>query len=372
MACGRCLEPFALPVDATFDLRYRPARSERGEGEREIAEEDLATASTGTRRSTSTDLLREQFLLALPMKPLCEEACRGLCPDCGANLNRAACDCAPKWEDPRLAALKGLLNRSEGELVNAQSKTSALEDADRQAPHARCAEAGSDRHVPAVSGIEGPAPGLPALRLLQGTPGQGRRRRVVDSRWSLVVAAVAGRDSRRLSTATSDERLTLNTRLRIAIDAMGGDEAPGEHRRAARWSRPGISRSGCCWSAIAARVERELSRHPGVGSLDVELARCAGADRHGRERRDGAAAQAAGVDPRRRRSGSRRQGGGALQRRSHRRVGHGCARARSACLPGVDRPALATIDPDPAASGRAARLRRHRRVPSAASASSLP
>jgi uncharacterized protein len=56
-------------------------------------------------------MLREQFQLALPMKPLCTEGCRGLCPECGANLNRTRCDCAPMWEDPRLAPLKGLLNR---------------------------------------------------------------------------------------------------------------------------------------------------------------------------------------------------------------------------------------------------------------------
>jgi uncharacterized protein len=55
-------------------------------------------------------MLREQFQLVLPMKPLCAQSCRGLCPECGANLNRTECDCQPRWEDPRLAPLKGLLN----------------------------------------------------------------------------------------------------------------------------------------------------------------------------------------------------------------------------------------------------------------------
>jgi uncharacterized protein len=44
------------------------------------------------------------------MKPLCEEACKGLCAQCGRNLNLGACDCKFDWEDPRLAALKGLFN----------------------------------------------------------------------------------------------------------------------------------------------------------------------------------------------------------------------------------------------------------------------
>ena len=109
--CGRCLEPFEMPFDASFDLRYVPHEHNTGEGEREIAEDDLTTAFYREGALDITDMLREQIELALPMKPLCSEACRGLCPECGANLNRTECGCAPKWEDPRLAPLKGLLDR---------------------------------------------------------------------------------------------------------------------------------------------------------------------------------------------------------------------------------------------------------------------
>jgi DUF177 domain-containing protein len=112
MACSRCLEPFETPVDAAFDLRYVPQAENAGEAEREIAEEDLATAFYREGLLDVGELLREQFQLALPMKPLCSEDCRGLCPVCGANQNRAACDCAPRWEDARLAPLKGLVNRN--------------------------------------------------------------------------------------------------------------------------------------------------------------------------------------------------------------------------------------------------------------------
>jgi uncharacterized protein len=111
MNCGRCLEPFEVPVDAPFDLRYVPLTDNRGEGEREVAEEDLATAYFREGMLDLIDLLREQFVLALPMKPLCRETCRGLCPQCGTNLNNTRCDCAPRWEDPRLAGLKSLLAR---------------------------------------------------------------------------------------------------------------------------------------------------------------------------------------------------------------------------------------------------------------------
>ena len=56
--------------------------------------------------------MREQFYLALPMKPLCGDDCKGLCPVCGTNLNRGTCDCKRDWEDPRLAALKTLKAKS--------------------------------------------------------------------------------------------------------------------------------------------------------------------------------------------------------------------------------------------------------------------
>ncbi|HVL65885.1 MAG TPA: DUF177 domain-containing protein [Vicinamibacterales bacterium] len=107
--CSRCLEPFEIPVAAVFDLRYVPATANTGEGEREIAEDDLTTAFYREGALDVIELLREQFQLALPMKPLCTDACKGLCPACGTNLNRTQCGCTPKWEDPRLAALKGLL-----------------------------------------------------------------------------------------------------------------------------------------------------------------------------------------------------------------------------------------------------------------------
>lgn len=111
MTCSRCVEPFAVPVDASFDLRYVPHVENTGEGEREVGEDDLATAFHRDGVLDLIDLLREQFVLALPMKPLCRDTCRGLCPHCGTNLNTTQCDCAPAWEDPRLAPLKSLLTR---------------------------------------------------------------------------------------------------------------------------------------------------------------------------------------------------------------------------------------------------------------------
>ena len=108
LPCSRCLEPYRLTVNAPFDLRYLPFTEASQEAEREIEEEDLETSFYRDDQIDLNDLMREQFYLALPMKPLCREDCKGLCAQCGTNLNTATCTCESAWVDPRLAALKAL------------------------------------------------------------------------------------------------------------------------------------------------------------------------------------------------------------------------------------------------------------------------
>jgi uncharacterized protein len=112
LACGRCLDHFDRPVDLEFELLYLPHAHNVGEGELEVEEDDLATAFYRDEVIDLGQLMREQFYLALPMKPLCREECKGLCPVCGANRNQVACTCETTWEDPRLAGLKALLDRN--------------------------------------------------------------------------------------------------------------------------------------------------------------------------------------------------------------------------------------------------------------------
>jgi uncharacterized protein len=106
LTCSRCVERFTLLVAGDFDLRYVPRTENLGEGEKEVEEDDLATAFYDNEEIDLGQLIMEQFQLAVPMKPLCREACKGLCPLCGTNQNTGSCDCSQKWEDPRLAALK--------------------------------------------------------------------------------------------------------------------------------------------------------------------------------------------------------------------------------------------------------------------------
>ncbi|MBI2828672.1 MAG: DUF177 domain-containing protein [Acidobacteria bacterium] len=108
LPCSRCLEPVRLSIAVPFDLRYLPASEASTDVEREVDDEDLETSYYRNDEIDLNELLREQFYLALPMKPLCRKECRGLCAQCGTNLNTGICECAPAWKDPWLAALRGL------------------------------------------------------------------------------------------------------------------------------------------------------------------------------------------------------------------------------------------------------------------------
>jgi DUF177 domain-containing protein len=112
LPCSRCLEPFTWPVDAAFELRYQPHTENSGDGEVEIEEDDLSTAFYENDEIDLGQLMREQFLLSLPMKPLCGDDCKGLCPACGINLNREICDCKRGWEDPRFEALRAIRTKN--------------------------------------------------------------------------------------------------------------------------------------------------------------------------------------------------------------------------------------------------------------------
>jgi uncharacterized protein len=113
LSCGRCLEDIALPVDLPFDLLYLPHAENVGEGEVEIEDDDTTTAYYRDEQIDLGQLALEQFYLAAPMKPLCRESCRGLCPECGTNLNTGSCSCVREWVDPRLEGLRGLLDKGD-------------------------------------------------------------------------------------------------------------------------------------------------------------------------------------------------------------------------------------------------------------------
>jgi uncharacterized protein len=108
LACSRCLEAFAAPVEALFDLLLVPGPKPVTREEEELSAPDLDLDYYTGEVVDLESLLREQILLAVPLKPLCAEICRGLCPQCGANLNRETCQCREVKTDLPLAQLAKL------------------------------------------------------------------------------------------------------------------------------------------------------------------------------------------------------------------------------------------------------------------------
>lgn len=105
--CGRCLKPVLLPIEHNFDLTYRPMATIAREEELELPEDELDIGFYQGEGIALGDVLAEQVILAVPMKVICREDCRGLCPTCGVDRNAAACSCpAPQPASP-FAALRG-------------------------------------------------------------------------------------------------------------------------------------------------------------------------------------------------------------------------------------------------------------------------
>ncbi len=107
--CGRCLEAFPARVDARVDVRLVP-RPATGDSV-ELGADDLDVDFYTNDELDLKRVVETETTLALPMKPLCREDCRGLCRACGGNRNVVPCACAERAPDPRLAALRDLATR---------------------------------------------------------------------------------------------------------------------------------------------------------------------------------------------------------------------------------------------------------------------
>lgn len=107
--CDRCLSDVRVTLDQTVNLVFIPLEAERvTKGETELHEADLEFSYYENDELDVDQLIREQLELALPVRVLCQTECRGLCPQCGADLNTNACACQPltdsRWQG--LAELK--------------------------------------------------------------------------------------------------------------------------------------------------------------------------------------------------------------------------------------------------------------------------
>jgi len=108
MVCARCLEPVIEEVTRSFDLFYRPLAKDLKPREDRLKDDDTEIGFFQGEGLFLADVLKEQVLLALPLKAICRSDCRGLCPNCGSNLNHEECRCETHATDPRLAPLARL------------------------------------------------------------------------------------------------------------------------------------------------------------------------------------------------------------------------------------------------------------------------
>jgi uncharacterized protein len=110
LQCGRCLTEFDQPLDVAFSEEYYQTVNVNTGARLPAPEDDEVFLIDETHKLDLQDALREYTLLTLPPAPRCSAECKGLCPQCGQNLNDGPCACEPDLVDERFAALSKLLH----------------------------------------------------------------------------------------------------------------------------------------------------------------------------------------------------------------------------------------------------------------------
>lgn len=113
LSCNRCLKPIVDPTESVVELMILVERRPEAGSEHALHEQDLGQLYVEDEVVETDPILLEQLQLNIPMKPLCQEDCKGLCPVCGADLNAGSCSCEEPQADPRWATLAALKSRLE-------------------------------------------------------------------------------------------------------------------------------------------------------------------------------------------------------------------------------------------------------------------
>jgi uncharacterized protein len=105
--CDRCLDEFDQPVAGSYAVCYVHNEADV----RSNPDEEFITISLDTVELDLTENIRETILFSVPLKLLCKDTCRGLCPQCGTNKNLEACNCAQETSNPRWQGLQDLMKQ---------------------------------------------------------------------------------------------------------------------------------------------------------------------------------------------------------------------------------------------------------------------
>lgn len=109
LECSRCIEGYSTEINSGFTIIFRKHNSQEGidsEDEVELTEQDLISATFSGNEIDLTHEIEEQIIMAIPQKPLCRDACKGLCPACGSDLNKTSCACIKEPTSFKFSALK--------------------------------------------------------------------------------------------------------------------------------------------------------------------------------------------------------------------------------------------------------------------------
>jgi uncharacterized protein len=104
--CARCLKTYKARLEAGINILC--LLGEKPAGDADGCREGVIEVPANARFIDITDEVRSELMVGLPVKPLCDEACKGLCPVCGADLNETQCSCERGGHDSRWDALKKL------------------------------------------------------------------------------------------------------------------------------------------------------------------------------------------------------------------------------------------------------------------------
>ena len=109
LKCGRCLQDFEQSVSESFSFTFVPQLKDIESGEEfELEADELGLIVYHDEVLELQDPLQEQLMMAIPISPVCKSSCRGLCPECGANLNINECGCVRKPFNNKFTLLAGI------------------------------------------------------------------------------------------------------------------------------------------------------------------------------------------------------------------------------------------------------------------------
>lgn len=110
VTCSRCLRLFGCSLNLKVEDEYFPVAEVASGTPAPLPEESDGITIDKYHTLDLTEIIRQNALLALPIKPLCRQDCAGLCSECGHNLNQGSCGCPPVGTDPRWSKLSQLVS----------------------------------------------------------------------------------------------------------------------------------------------------------------------------------------------------------------------------------------------------------------------